>query len=298
MCTKLKAVYRDGCSTCSICGGQDAYGESPERPPDKKKTVEKAALALAKVVASQEAALAVAEAKAARAKERADLKAKAVAEAKAARAKERADLEAKALAWEAAAKRWEAALAVAEAKADLEAKALAAAKAWEAAAKRGEADLADLEAKAEAWAEAARAWAAAKKKWPTWSGADLAEADAAKGEELVAAKGDISRMTGALSATEAAMAMRSQVDHVCSDSNCGAVLLSRESPRGHRTNVLRMDLNDMFVAAYGFLQLLGGSANSPEITEPLRLAIDQMRDTYNAVRKRQVEERGGTKLRR
>jgi len=114
----------------------------------------------------------------------------------------------------------------------------------------------------------------------------------------VAAKGDISRMTGALSATEAAMAMRSQVDHVCSDSNCGAVLLSRESPRGHRTNVLRMDLNDMFVAVYGFLQLLGGSANSPEITEPLRLAIDQMRDTYNAVRKRQVEERGGTKLRR
>jgi len=76
MCTKLKAVYRDGCSTCSICGGQDAYGESPERPPDKKKTVEKAALALA---------VAEAEAKAARAKERADLEAKALAAAEAAK---------------------------------------------------------------------------------------------------------------------------------------------------------------------------------------------------------------------
>jgi hypothetical protein len=40
MCTKLQAVYRDGWSTCSICGGKDAYGKSQNRPPDKRKTVE------------------------------------------------------------------------------------------------------------------------------------------------------------------------------------------------------------------------------------------------------------------
>ena len=37
MCKKLKAVARDGQSTCSICGGKDAYGLSTERPDDKKK---------------------------------------------------------------------------------------------------------------------------------------------------------------------------------------------------------------------------------------------------------------------
>lgn len=37
MCEKLKAVARDGQSTCSICGGKDAYGLSAERPDDKKK---------------------------------------------------------------------------------------------------------------------------------------------------------------------------------------------------------------------------------------------------------------------
>lgn len=39
MCEKLKAVARDGRSTCSICGGRDAYGLSTERPEDKKKTL-------------------------------------------------------------------------------------------------------------------------------------------------------------------------------------------------------------------------------------------------------------------
>lgn len=39
MCEKLKAVARDGHSTCSICGGKDAYGLSTERPDDKKKTI-------------------------------------------------------------------------------------------------------------------------------------------------------------------------------------------------------------------------------------------------------------------
>jgi len=37
MCVKLKDVARDGKSTCSICGGRDAYGLSTERPEDKKK---------------------------------------------------------------------------------------------------------------------------------------------------------------------------------------------------------------------------------------------------------------------
>ena len=40
MCTKLKAVARDGWSTCSICGGKDAYGESRDRPPDKRKVLD------------------------------------------------------------------------------------------------------------------------------------------------------------------------------------------------------------------------------------------------------------------
>lgn len=39
MCVKLKDVAMDGKSTCSICGGRDAYGLSTERPEDKKKTV-------------------------------------------------------------------------------------------------------------------------------------------------------------------------------------------------------------------------------------------------------------------
>lgn len=39
MCVKLKDVARDGFSTCSICGGRDAYGLSNERPEDKKKTL-------------------------------------------------------------------------------------------------------------------------------------------------------------------------------------------------------------------------------------------------------------------
>ena len=39
MCLKLKMVARDGKSTCSICGGRDAYGLSTERQEDKKKTL-------------------------------------------------------------------------------------------------------------------------------------------------------------------------------------------------------------------------------------------------------------------
>jgi hypothetical protein len=31
MCTELKGVARDGFSTCSVCGGKDAYGGSKER---------------------------------------------------------------------------------------------------------------------------------------------------------------------------------------------------------------------------------------------------------------------------
>jgi hypothetical protein len=41
MCTKLEGVYRDGFSTCSICGGKDAYGLSSDRPADKQKQIEK-----------------------------------------------------------------------------------------------------------------------------------------------------------------------------------------------------------------------------------------------------------------
>ena len=40
MCVKLKYVSMDGKSTCSICGGRDAYGLSTERPEDKKKTID------------------------------------------------------------------------------------------------------------------------------------------------------------------------------------------------------------------------------------------------------------------
>ena len=39
MCTELAMVYRDGWSTCSKCGGRDAYGKSKERPPGKQKTL-------------------------------------------------------------------------------------------------------------------------------------------------------------------------------------------------------------------------------------------------------------------
>ena len=37
MCTNIKYVARDGYSTCSTCGGIDAYGKSKDRPKDKKK---------------------------------------------------------------------------------------------------------------------------------------------------------------------------------------------------------------------------------------------------------------------
>lgn len=40
MCTRLEYVARDGFSTCSICGGRDAYGLSKDRPAECKKTVE------------------------------------------------------------------------------------------------------------------------------------------------------------------------------------------------------------------------------------------------------------------
>uniref|UniRef100_A0A6M3J5B8 Putative restriction alleviation protein n=1 Tax=viral metagenome TaxID=1070528 RepID=A0A6M3J5B8_9ZZZZ len=40
MCKKLKAVARDGWSTCSICGGKDAYGKSKDRPPNKRKIID------------------------------------------------------------------------------------------------------------------------------------------------------------------------------------------------------------------------------------------------------------------
>jgi len=40
MCTKLKGVARDGKSTCSICGGKDAYGGSPLRTEEFKKKLE------------------------------------------------------------------------------------------------------------------------------------------------------------------------------------------------------------------------------------------------------------------
>jgi len=39
MCLKLKAVARDMYSTCSICGGRDAYGTSEARPKDKQKVI-------------------------------------------------------------------------------------------------------------------------------------------------------------------------------------------------------------------------------------------------------------------
>jgi len=39
MCTVLGGVARDGRSTCMICGGKDAYGESPERGNEYRKVV-------------------------------------------------------------------------------------------------------------------------------------------------------------------------------------------------------------------------------------------------------------------
>lgn len=39
MCTELDQVYRDCFSTCSICGGKDAYGKSPNRTEKYKKLV-------------------------------------------------------------------------------------------------------------------------------------------------------------------------------------------------------------------------------------------------------------------
>lgn len=39
MCTELDEVYRDCYSTCSICGGKDAYGKSANRPIEKQKLV-------------------------------------------------------------------------------------------------------------------------------------------------------------------------------------------------------------------------------------------------------------------
>ena len=40
MCTKLNLVARDCWSTCSICGGKDAYGKSIDRPYNKHKVLE------------------------------------------------------------------------------------------------------------------------------------------------------------------------------------------------------------------------------------------------------------------
>ena len=39
MCTTLKLVARDGKSTCSICGGKDAYGGSTERGEQFRKVL-------------------------------------------------------------------------------------------------------------------------------------------------------------------------------------------------------------------------------------------------------------------
>ena len=41
MCEKIESVYRDGFSTCSKCGGKDAYGNSPERGKEFKKELKK-----------------------------------------------------------------------------------------------------------------------------------------------------------------------------------------------------------------------------------------------------------------
>jgi hypothetical protein len=41
MCVKLKGVARDMQSTCSICGGKDAYGKSKWRPSGKRKQIQK-----------------------------------------------------------------------------------------------------------------------------------------------------------------------------------------------------------------------------------------------------------------
>jgi len=39
MCVELKSVARDGCSTCGVCGGKDAYGGSKDRPKMYKKVL-------------------------------------------------------------------------------------------------------------------------------------------------------------------------------------------------------------------------------------------------------------------
>jgi len=41
MCLELEHVARDGFSTCSICGGRDAYGGAKSRPTNKHKVVNK-----------------------------------------------------------------------------------------------------------------------------------------------------------------------------------------------------------------------------------------------------------------
>ena len=41
MCKKLNGVARDTESTCSICGGKDAYGGSNLRPAEYQKITEK-----------------------------------------------------------------------------------------------------------------------------------------------------------------------------------------------------------------------------------------------------------------
>lgn len=40
MCEKIAFVARDGFSTCSLCGGKDAYGRSKSRPINKQKRIE------------------------------------------------------------------------------------------------------------------------------------------------------------------------------------------------------------------------------------------------------------------
>ena len=41
MCTELEQVARDGFSTCSKCGGKDAYGMNKDRPDKFKKQLQK-----------------------------------------------------------------------------------------------------------------------------------------------------------------------------------------------------------------------------------------------------------------
>ena len=40
MCERIGEVARDMYSTCSRCGGRDAYGESKQRPKNKRKTID------------------------------------------------------------------------------------------------------------------------------------------------------------------------------------------------------------------------------------------------------------------